>query len=158
VIPHRTPDGEICGLMGRANYKIYGYGNKYLPLISHKKSETLFGYSQNYSHLYNADVIYVGESEKFVMQLDSMSYFNAVALSGSGISKTQCQLIAKLMPKKVVFCYDEGLDESVIYRNINKFKMFTERMNIKTKLIIDRKNIKISKGSKYSPTDLGKEV
>ena len=168
VIPHRTLDGELCGIIGRINLD-EGYGSKYLPLISHiegdkvvrynhRKSQTLYGYSQNYKDLYGADVIYVGESEKFVMQLDSMGYHNSLSLSGSNISKEQCLAIAKLNPKKVVLCFDEGLEEVVMYRCANQLSITLSRMNIEVGLIIDRENKYLERGSKDSPTDKGKEV
>lgn len=157
IIPHRNEFGDICGLIGRINIDDYS-GNKYFPLIAHRKSATLFGYSQNYNSLYNADTIYVGEAEKFVMQLDTMGYQNALALSGSSLSKEQIILIAKLMPRQVVFCFDEGLDILQIYRLANKFKFFTEKMNIQTKILIDKNNKYLKKNSKASPTDYGKEV
>ncbi|WP_101773563.1 hypothetical protein [Peptostreptococcus faecalis] len=159
TIPHRTPEGELCGIIGRLNrngeeYKKY----KYLPLIPFKKSNILYGYSNNYNELYCAENIYIGEAEKFVMQLDSMGYNNALALSGSMISTEQCKEIAKLTPKSVTICFDEGVDEEVILRNANKLAMFTERMNIKIKIMIDRENLYLKEGSKDSPTDNGLEV
>lgn len=114
VIPHRTPEGFLCGVIGRVNYPCGKFTSKYLPLISYKKSETLFGYSQNYKYLYMSEIIYIGESEKFVMQLDSMGYNNAISLMGSSISNKQCLLVRYLNIKKIVFCFDEGLQEEVI--------------------------------------------
>lgn len=168
VIPHRTLEGELCGIIGRINLDD-GYGSKYLPLISHiegdrvirynhKKGLTLFGYAQNYKDLYGADVIYIGESEKFVMQLDSMGYHNALSLSGSSISKEQCIAIAKLNPKKVVLCFDEGLEEVTMYRCANQLSMFLNKMNIEVGLIIDKKNEYLEKDSKDSPADKGKKI
>lgn len=159
VIPHRTPDGEICGVIGRINYDSRDkYTNKYFPLIRYKKSKSLFGYAQNYKYLYGAKTIYIGESEKFVMQLDTMGYHNGVSLSGSSISKEQVILIARLNPERIVFCFDEGLDEMVIYRNTNKFKLITEKLNIEVGIIIDRENKYLPEGSKDSPSDKGKYV
>ncbi len=159
TIPHRSPDGELCGIIGRINYKPRNKEvNKYFPLLAHKKGLTLFGYAQNYENLYKSSTVYVGESEKFVMQLDSMGYKNAVALCGSTLSKEQCYLIAKLEPEKVVFCFDEGLAQEVIYRNTNKFQMIVEKFNIEIGIVIDRKNKYLKRGSKNSPTDMGKDV
>lgn len=154
VIPHRNSEGELCGIIGRINSDL-NITNKYYPLIAYPKGRAIFGYSQNYKNLYNAETIYIGESEKFVMQLDSMGYHNAIALSGSSITKEQSFLIAKLNPKKVVFCFDEGLEETVIYRCVNKFFMLTNKMNIETGILIDRNNKYLLKGSKDSPSDNG---
>lgn len=158
VIPHRNEVGELCGVMGRKICMKNKRIPKYLPLVRFKKSLTLFGYAQNYEHLYNKDTIYIGESEKFVMQLDSMGYKNGVALSGSSISKRQIMLLVKLLPKRVVFCFDEGLDEMVMYRNANKFRFLTDITDIEVYMIIDRENKYLKKGGKESPTDKGKKV
>lgn len=50
-------------------------------------SQTLFGYSENYSSLYENDV-WIVESEKLVLKMDSWGYNNVVALGSNLLSTT----------------------------------------------------------------------
>lgn len=157
VIPHRTTQGDICGIIGRKNDS-NKYGAKYLPLIPYPKSTTLYGYSQNYNNLINADTIYVGEAEKFVLQLDSMGVNNSVALCGANLSDIQAMLLVDLKPTNIVFCFDEGLDEMIIFKNLNKMKSYLDLSYINIGYMLDKENKYIKKGSHDSPTDNGVEI
>lgn len=153
TIPWRDFEGNICGVMGRSN--IDDVENKYLPLIPFKKSNTLYGYSENYADLCDNNV-FIGESEKFVLQLKTMGYSNAVALGGNSLSDIQIEELLALNPKNLIFCYDEGLDDEVIKRNFNRMKKHMAFRNIGIYLILDKKNKYLS--NKCSPSDLGIEV
>ena len=153
TIPWRDFEGNICGVMGRSN--IDGVENKYLPIIAFKKSNTLYGYSENYIELCDNN-IFIGESEKFVLQLKTMGYPNAVALGGNSLSDVQIEEILALNPKNLIFCYDEGLEMEVINRNFNKLKKHMTFRNIGVYLIQDKKNKYLR--NKCSPSDLGVEV
>lgn len=153
TIPWRDFEGNICGVMGRSN--IDGVENKYLPIIAFKKSNTLYGYSENYIELCDNN-IFIGESEKFVLQLKTMGYPNAVALGGNSLSDIQIEELLALNPKNLIFCYDEGLEIEVINRNFNKLKKHMTFRNIGVYLIQDKKNKYLR--NKCSPSDLGVEV
>ena len=153
TIPWRDFEGNICGVMGRSN--IDGVENKYLPIIAFKKSNTLYGYSENYIELCDNN-IFIGESEKFVLQLKTMGYPNAVALGGNSLSDVQIEELLALNPKNLIFCYDEGLEMEVINRNFNKLKKHMTFRNIGVYLIQDKKNKYLR--NKCSPSDLGVEV
>lgn len=153
TIPWRDFEGNICGVMGRSS--IDGVENKYLPIIAFKKSNTLYGYSENYIELCDNN-IFIGESEKFVLQLKTMGYPNAVALGGNSLSDVQIEEILALNPKNLIFCYDEGLEMEVINRNFNKLKKHMTFRNIGVYLIQDKKNKYLR--NKCSPSDLGVEV
>ena len=153
TIPWRDFEGNIVGVMGRSN--IDGVENKYLPIIAFKKSNTLYGYSENYIELCDNN-IFIGESEKFVLQLKTMGYPNAVALGGNSISYVQIEELLALNPKNLIFCYDEGLEMEVINRNFNRLKKHMAFRNIGVYLIQDKKNKYLS--NKCSPSDLGVEI
>lgn len=150
-------EGEPIGIMGRYNSDNLNDIPKWLPIIPFPKSQYLFGYSENYSSLYG-NSIYIGESEKFVLQLATYNYRNALALGCSSISEVQIKNLLALNPKEIIFCFDEGLDVEVIKKNVLKVKNYIPLLNIKVGVLLDRSNKYISKDSKASPSDLGKEV
>jgi len=40
---------------------------KWFPVIPHPKSQTLYGYIENYQYLQGCEELFIGESEKFPM-------------------------------------------------------------------------------------------
>lgn len=156
TVPWRDYEGNIVGIMGRYN----GDSDtlpKWFPIISFYKSMVLFGYSENYINIMNNDTIYVGESEKFVLQLDTMGYNNAVALGKSSISSCQMKAILRTLPKKIIMCFDEGLDINIILNQCIKIKESAKLFNISVGYVYDEENQILEKGSKSSPSDLGRE-
>lgn len=156
TVPWRDLQGSIIGIMGRYN------GNnkdisKWFPIISFPKSKSLYGYSENYCHIVENETIYIGESEKFVLQLSTIAYYNCVSLGGNNITDYQAKAIIKTFPKRIIFCYDEGLDLSIIINQCLKVKKLAELLNIKVGYIYDRNNDILPLNSKDSPSDLGKQ-
>jgi len=86
-----------------------------------------------------------------------MEIYTGLALGGNSIHTHQIIHIINLNPKKIIFCFDDDLDEEIIINQINKIKGKLKFFDIKIGYIIDRKNKVLPKGSKMSPTDLGKE-
>lgn len=150
-----------CSLVGITGRYIGDYEEdenlKWFPVIPHPKSQTLYGYIENYQYLQGCEELFIGESEKFPMQLDSMEIYTGLALGGNSIHTPQIIHIINLNPKKIIFAYDEGLDEEIILKQIDKIKAMVKFFDIKIGYIIDRKNKILPKGSKMSPSDLGKE-
>ncbi len=156
-VPWYTTKGELCGVMGRLNYED-NEKPKWFPIIAFSKSLVLYGFSENYSFIVGSDTIYIGESEKFVLQLATMGYRNAVSLGGSNITERQIQYIMSTNPKNIVMCWDEGLEVEVMKNNLAKFKDYMKFKEFKLYIILDIKNKFIPKGSKASPSDFGKKV
>lgn len=123
TMPIRTSTGEIMAIKGRLNGEPEEFEPKYLYLVNGPMSQTLFGYSENYSTLYEGDVIIV-ESEKSVLKLDSWGYNNVVALGSNALSPTQGKLIMSLNPKSVTFMLDKTLPLENTRRNIDMLKTF----------------------------------
>ena len=98
TIPWRNTEGSLIGIMGRDNTDL-AEGFKYLPLIAFPKSLGLYGYSENYQYLINADVIYIFESEKSVLQAHTYGEYRALAIGGNSLSEYQIKQILKLNPK-----------------------------------------------------------
>ena len=130
---------------------------KWFPIIAFYKTAVLFGYSENYASILESDTIYIGESEKFVLQLDTMGLNNAVALGNNRISSCQIKAIMKTFPKKIIMCYDEGLDINIILDQCIKVKEIASLLNVSVGYVYDENNEILQKGSKASPSDLGKE-
>ena len=101
--------------------------------------------------------VIIGESEKFVMQLDSMGYHNVLALGGCTITDTQARLIKSLPVNKVILAFDEGLNIEHLLLQCDKLKggIFSNSKDIYC--IYDSKNQILKKDSKMSPSDVGKE-
>ena len=109
-------------------------------------------------NLLNADKIYIFESEKSVLQAHTIGYYSCLALGGNALSDYQIKNILKLNPKEIILGFDEGLDNEIIQQRINNIKSYLVLRECKIGIIHDINNKYIEKGSKCSPTDMGKEV
>ena len=123
TLPIRTSTGEIMSIKGRLNGEPEEFEPKYLYLVQGPMSQTLFGYSENYSSLYENEVLVV-ESEKSVLKLDSWGYHNVVALGSNSLSTTQAKLLISLNPKRVIFMLDKSLSLENTKRNADLLKTF----------------------------------
>lgn len=121
TMPIRTSTGEIMAIKGRLNGEPGEFEPKYLYIAEGPMSQTLFGYSENYSSLYEADVIIV-ESEKSVLKLDSWGHNNVVALGSNSLSTTQAKLLLSLNPKRIIFMLDKSLPLDNTKRNADLLK------------------------------------
>lgn len=155
VIPIYNSCGELIGIKGRANWDTEPDEQKYYYLVPCRISETLYGYSQNYQHLTN-NTIYIAESEKSVMQAFSMGYRNFVSIGGNTLSTKQCLLLMELLPQKIIFLLDEGLDRDVIKRNIHKLSKYTKMTDVE--IGFWDYELSLYAKDKCSPTDLGKDI
>lgn len=153
TLPIRTSTSELMGIKGRCNYEPGEYEAKYLYLTpSCPMSQTLFGYSENYSSLYDND-IWLVESEKSVLLLDSFGYNNVVALGSNSLSATQAKLILSLNPKSVTFLLDKDLPLENTKRNAELLKTFCTMRQIKIRYWDWTNNITLS--PKSAPCDEG---
>ena len=123
TMPIRTSTGEIMAIKGRLNGTPEEFEPKYLYIINGPMSQTLFGYSENYSSLYENEILVV-ESEKSVLKMDSWGYHNVVALGSNSLSTTQAKLIMSLNPKRVTFLLDKSLPLANTQRNAELLKTF----------------------------------
>ena len=123
TMPIRTSTGEIMAIKGRLNGEPEEFEPKYLYIINGPMSQTLFGYSENYSSLYENEILVV-ESEKSVLKMDSWGYHNVVALGSNSLSTTQAKLLMSLNPKRVTFLLDKSLSLENTKRNADLLKSF----------------------------------
>ena len=129
TLPIRTSTGEIMAIKGRANFELSEFEPKYLFLEQGPMSQTLFGFSENYASLYGGD-IFIVESEKSVLKLDSWGYNNVVALGSNSLSSVQAKLIASLDPKSVTFMLDNNLPLENTKRNAEILKQYSQMREI----------------------------
>mgnify|MGYP000410652218 CR=1 FL=1 len=159
TIPHYNEHGEIIGVMGRIDLDSDEITNfKYLPLIPFPKHKYLYGLYQNKEYIKESKEVYIFEAEKSVLQCDSFGVHNTTALGGNQISITQVEQLLKLGVSEIVLCMDEGLIIDAIKRDIQTIKSCCFMRDIKIKVMIDKENKYMKKGSKVSPSDQGKEI
>lgn len=156
-IPWLTPEGKIAGIIGRWLGEDYEQCNavKYRPIIPEtdfQKSCLLYGFYENYSNMLNNSV-FVFESEKSVMQLDTMGLNQGVAIGSHYMSEQQIKLIKSLFPEMIVLSYDEGIEEEYLISECKRLQYNNPFAKTKIGYIID-KNKKVL-GEKQSPTDVG---
>lgn len=117
--------------------------SKYFFLEPGAKSQVLYGLYKNAKAIQRQGVVYVGESEKFTLQLYDMGYFG-VSTGGSKVSKRQVEMLTRL-GAKIVFCFDKDIAEDELQ---NIADMFLD--GIPVYAIIDKDNIL---DEKESPSD-----
>lgn len=154
TLPIRTSTGEIMSIKGRLNGEPEEFEPKYLYLIQGPMSQTLFGYSENYSSLYEGNILVV-ESEKSVLKMDSWGYNNVVALGSNSLSTTQAKLLLSLNPKRVTFMLDKSLPLENTKRNAELLKTFCTMRQLEIKYWDWTDNITLDE--KSAPCDDTKE-
>ena len=157
TIPWRNERGKLIGVISRIDSDI-PINYKYIPLIPFLKHKYLYGLYENKEYIKESKEVYIFEAEKSVMLGDSLGYRNFLALGGNSISTTQVEQILKLGVNKIIISLDEGLDVSVIKKDIKTIKDSLFMRDIKIGFILDRENKYLPKGSKSSPIDLGREI
>jgi DNA primase len=154
TMPIRTSTGEIMSIKGRLNGVPEEFEPKYLYIVNGPMSQTLFGYSENYSSLYENEILVV-ESEKSVLKLDSWGYNNVVALGSNSLSTTQAKLLMSLNPKCVTFMLDRDLPLENTRRNAELLKTFCTMRQLKIKYWNWEDNLTLDE--KSAPCDDTKE-
>lgn len=161
-VPWHSTNNELIGVMGRINVNKEDIPEgvaKWFPIKPFTKEHTLYGFSKNYNSIIEKDIMLVGESEKFAMQLDSMGLEVGVSLGGNVITDSRANLIKSTKVSTIIVCYDEGLEiKDNIMEGILKLKSDTDRYFNMVGYVYDYENKYMKKGSKCSPSDLGREV
>lgn len=157
TLPWKDSEGNIVGVISRIDSDI-PTNYKYIPLIPFPKHKFLYGLYENKEHIKESKEVYIFEAEKSVMLGDSLGYRNFLALGGNSISTTQVEQILKLGVNKIIISLDEGLDVSVIKKDIKTIKDSLFMRDCKVGFILDKENKYLPKGGKDSPVDLGKDV
>lgn len=157
VIPWRNQFGEIIAIKNRVNGNPEEGMSKYYFSIGGYISSSLYGYSENFSYLQNTDV-FIGESEKQVLQLATKGYRNAISLGSNSLSSQQAKLILSLNPKKIIWLLDEGLPKENTLRNAKIIKDYCVMKQVEQYWWDWENSLSVESGSKISPGDCSKEV
>lgn len=159
TVPWRDLNGNIVGIMGRYNDDAEQCNklniSKWLPLpnLQFPKSQLLYGLYQNYKYILQEGRVYVGESEKFVLQARSFGIYNTVAIGSHDISDIQRGLLLMLRVD-IVTCMDEDIPDEFNVRQC-------QRLKSKSTLVGGKVGFTMNDGilnQKESPTDRGLEV
>lgn len=158
TIPQWSVNGELIGVMGRLNETGCDKSVRWLPIIPCSRSLTVYGYHMNYVDIQQKRICLVLESEKSVMQMDSMGLNFGLATCTDSVSDTQAKYIKGLMVENVILGYDEGVDEENIRASAQKIVTDNPVFKNRVGYIFDDTGEVLPKGSKASPTDLGIDV
>lgn len=155
TIPQWDINGNLIGIMGRSNDPDIPSEYRWIPIIPCSRSFTLFGYWQNYAKIQQQQLCIITESEKGVMQLDSMRFPYGVATCTNSISKVQEKYIKALRVEKIIIAYDQGIEEERIRYEVEKLKMRNEIYSKSSVgYIFDKNGEILPRDSKMSPTDV----
>ncbi len=157
IVPWFNKRGDLVGITGRYNFNDIGNNPKWKAIENFPKGNYLYGLYENQKEIEEMDYVIIGESEKFVMQLDSYGYHNGLALGNCTITDKQARIIKSLPVKKIIIALDEGVNIEHILAQCEKLKGGIFNNNKEIWCIYDNENKVIPKGSKASPTDFGKE-
>lgn len=122
---------------------------KYICILPFKKTQTLYGYAENYTHIIEKGEVVIGESEKMVLQRASLFDRTCLGIGGHDISKKQIQLLIGLNVD-IVIGFDKDISEQEVREQCAKFKGIRN-----VYYIIDKENLL---GDKDAPTDKGDKV
>lgn len=165
IIPHYNVNNELIGIRGRAlNQEEIDMVGKYMPVqiegkwYSHPLSLNLYGLNKTKENIKQSGIAYIGEAEKFVLQINSFSIPNcAAAVCGNKFNKYALNILIKTChPHEIVICFDqEELPKKSEYFNklynlCNKYRAYANFSFIYDKeKLLDLKD---------SPTDKGEEI
>lgn len=162
IIPHYNINNELIGIRGRAlnDWEIKNVG-KYMPVkienkwYTHPLSLNLYGLNINKENISKYGICYIGEGEKFCLQMESFRFPNcSCAVCGSQFNKYQLNLLMRFCkPQEIVICFDQEekeKEDKYFYKLFNLCKKYTNYCNMS--FIYDQNGLL---NLKESPTDRG---
>lgn len=166
IIPHYDINGNLIGIRGRAlNPEEVELIGKYMPVqiegkwYSHPLSLNLYGLNITKDNIKKTGIAYIGEAEKFVLQMEGFNLINcAAAVCGNKLNKYAIDILIRgCHPKEIVVCFDKEqtskYDETYfnkLYNMCSKYKNYAQ-----ISFIYDKEDLL---NLKDSPTDKGEEV
>ncbi len=147
TIPVRDELGTLVGVKGRLFQNQMSEDEKkykYLYLERCNRAKILYGLYKSAPHIAHHGMVYVVESEKGVMQLWNMGYYNAVATCGKEVSAAQIEKLSRLCVD-ICFLFDKDVQREELVELSDKF---IDCINIYA--VLDTDNIL---DEKESPTD-----
>ena len=121
TIPIRSEIGDLIGVKGRLFKKeLEEWEQKYIYLEPCARSKILYGIHRTYPFIKKEGKCFIGESEKFVLQLWSMGYCNSVGIGGTKITSQQIEKLTRL-GVDLIFCFDKDVTKKEIEDISNRF-------------------------------------
>ena len=109
TIPIRSEIGDLVGVKGRYfDRKVPEGENKYIYLEPCAKSKIIYGLYKTIEYVKSKGRIYVGEAEKFPLQLWSYGYRNSGSTGGKELSQYQIDMLVRL-GVDIVLCFDKDV-------------------------------------------------
>lgn len=170
IIPHFDTDNNLIAVRCRnLEQELIDNGMKYVPIkvngkiLSAPSSQYLYGLNWNKDNITKAKRIIIFESEKSVMQMDTMFPNDniAVALSGSALSNKHLEILKELDVDEVVLALDKEYqqinttEEKLYQLKIKKRIVDKLKPYFQVSIIWDKENLI---GYKDSPSDKGREI
>jgi len=170
IIPHRDMNGGLIGVRARnLKQEVVDSGKKYMPVywkrkvLKHPTGAALYGLDKTKDFIEKYKTVILFESEKSVLQLDSMfpDHSIGVCISGSSMTNYQLNILKKLDIDEVVIALDKefkeiGSDEEKFYAKKIE-DVFGNKLTpyFKVSVLWDTDNLLEEKDS---PTDKGPEI
>lgn len=171
IIPHRNADAELIAIRCRnLEEDLVSTGRKYMPIILNNKllsaptGQYFYGMHLNKDNIRKYKKVILVESEKAVMQLDTMYPDTNIglALSSSNLSKYQIQILKDMGVEEVIIALDKEFDALGSLEEIQYAKRLQKTILNRLKqegfsvsVVWDSFNLL---NKKDSPTDKGKQV
>lgn len=169
IIPHRYTNGDLIAIRCRnLEEHLVNTGRKYMPIVLDGKTlsaptgQYFYGLFQNIENIKKTKRVILVESEKAVMQFETMYPNNniALALSSSNLSQYQIDILKDLGVEEVIIALDKeyeksGTREEMVYA-LKVDKSLVSKLSLFNVSVIWDFSGLINK--KDSPLDRGKEV
>jgi DNA primase len=145
IIPIRDEIGSLIGVKGRLLKKqLEEWELKYIYLEPCARSKILYGLYKTYPYIKREGKCFIGEAEKFVLQLWDMDYQYAVGIGGTKVTEQQIEKLTRL-GVDLIFAFDRGIEKKELENIADRF---IDGVNIYC--MFDDKNIL---NDKESPSD-----
>lgn len=157
LIPIHNLCHEMVGVKARNNNN-NDYNNRWYAWLPYSKTRVVYGLDMNYREIVGKKTLIIYEAEKSVMQSDTFGLNCTGAVAGHSISDTQAKIIKSMMADRIILAFDEGLEQEEIEFEAKKLLVNNPIYKNQVYYLYDKANIYLPKGSKDSPSDLGKPI
>jgi len=121
TIPIRSELGDLVGVKGRYFYRdVPDNENKYVYLEPCAKSKIIYGLHKTIDYIKQTRKVYVGEAEKFTLQVWSYGYKNTGGAGGKELSRYQIDMLVRL-GVDIIFCFDSDVTKEELEQLADRF-------------------------------------
>ena len=124
--------GQLVGCRGRYTRQKDIENGKYRPItlldgtvMKFPSSVCLYGYDQNKADIKRSKTVWLVESEKSVLKMDSWGIHNVLAVFGSNVSKQQIRMLLDLGVSTIILGFDSDYEKI----DDEDYKFFVIKMN-----------------------------